>query len=85
MHGLLDPIYGGEEGGRPIRLLTLVKLTLSRHWCGLSEPGREKVVTTFPGALLSTVNLSEIIAKLTVRGANLNNSSAALAERQLSS
>ncbi|MFY7961300.1 MAG: type II toxin-antitoxin system VapC family toxin [Elsteraceae bacterium] len=34
------------------------------------EPGQEKVVATLPGALLSTVNLSEIIAKLTMRGVN---------------
>jgi PIN domain nuclease of toxin-antitoxin system len=32
------------------------------------ETGQEEVVATLPGALLSTVNLSETIAKLVVRG-----------------
>jgi ribonuclease VapC len=34
------------------------------------EPGQERVLATLPGALLSTVNLAEIITKLTIRGVN---------------
>lgn len=34
------------------------------------EPGQERVLETLPGALLSAVNLAEIISKLTIRGVN---------------
>lgn len=34
----------------------------------LAEPGAEQVMATLPGALLSTVNLAEIITKLRERG-----------------
>lgn len=42
------------------------------------EPGQERVVATLPGALLSTVNLSEIIAKLTLRGVTAQDAESAI-------
>jgi len=37
------------------------------------ESGQERVLATLPGALLSTVNLTEIISKLTTRGVSAQN------------
>jgi PIN domain nuclease of toxin-antitoxin system len=45
----------------------------------LGEPGAEKVTPALPGALLSTVNLAEVVSKLCERGMPVNMAYAAIA------
>lgn len=48
-----------------------------------SEPGTEVVTETIPGAAISTVNLSEVVSKLTERGVPEQAVRAALEEIEL--
>ncbi|WP_044559413.1 type II toxin-antitoxin system VapC family toxin [Azospirillum sp. B4] len=44
----------------------------------LAEPGAERVIATLPGALISTVNVAEVLTKLRERGMPVNEARQAL-------